>query len=86
MLAKSYTAFLSELQRCETLGIRLYNMHPGALEELSNATLVRMYINYWCLLKRHTNGIVEGCYPWLDICRHWQVKPPDHSSLQIADG
>ena len=31
MLAKSYEAFLSELQRCEALGIRLYNIHPGAL-------------------------------------------------------
>ncbi|EIE23063.1 AP endonuclease [Coccomyxa subellipsoidea C-169] len=29
MLAKSYAAFLEELQRCETLGIRLYNIHPG---------------------------------------------------------
>lgn len=29
MLRKSYAAFLEELQRCEALGIRLYNIHPG---------------------------------------------------------
>ncbi|BDA49995.1 probable endonuclease 4 at C-terminar half [Coccomyxa sp. Obi] len=29
MLRKSYAAFLEELQRCETLGIKLYNIHPG---------------------------------------------------------
>jgi AP endonuclease-1 len=29
-LEKSYAAFVSELQRCQTLGIALYNIHPGA--------------------------------------------------------
>jgi AP endonuclease-1 len=27
---KSYEAFLDDLQRCETLGIELYNFHPGS--------------------------------------------------------
>ena len=29
MLEKSYTALMEELQRCEKLGIELYNIHPG---------------------------------------------------------
>ena len=29
MLEKSYAAFVSELQRCQTLGIALHNIHPG---------------------------------------------------------
>ncbi|KAJ3330207.1 hypothetical protein HDU93_000518, partial [Gonapodya sp. JEL0774] len=33
---KSYAAFLDELQRCEALGIGMYNFHPGSA--LSNAT------------------------------------------------
>ncbi|KAL7751446.1 DNA-(apurinic or apyrimidinic site) lyase [Sorochytrium milnesiophthora] len=28
--AQSYTAFVDELQRCKTLGIQLYNFHPGS--------------------------------------------------------
>jgi len=27
--AQAYTSFLDDLQRCETLGIQLYNFHPG---------------------------------------------------------
>jgi AP endonuclease 1 len=30
MSKKSYTAFLDDLQRCEKLGIKYYNFHPGA--------------------------------------------------------
>ncbi|KAL0054782.1 hypothetical protein WJX82_002344 [Trebouxia sp. C0006] len=30
LLIKSYNAFVDELKRCETLGIRLYNFHPGS--------------------------------------------------------
>ena len=29
MLERSYTALVEELQRCEKLGIELYNIHPG---------------------------------------------------------
>ena len=28
--AKAYDCFLEDLQRCEKLGIRLYNFHPGS--------------------------------------------------------
>lgn len=30
LLIKSYNAFVDELRRCEILGIRLYNFHPGS--------------------------------------------------------
>ncbi|DBA74385.1 hypothetical protein WJX77_002649 [Trebouxia sp. C0004] len=30
LLSKSYNAFVDELKRCEILGIRLYNFHPGS--------------------------------------------------------
>ncbi|KAL0020955.1 hypothetical protein WJX79_007120 [Trebouxia sp. C0005] len=30
LLTKSYNAFVDELKRCEILGIRLYNFHPGS--------------------------------------------------------
>ncbi|KAK9816638.1 hypothetical protein WJX72_003128 [[Myrmecia] bisecta] len=30
MVQKSYAAFLEEIQRCETLGLELYNFHPGS--------------------------------------------------------
>ena len=40
MLAKSYAAFLEELQRCETLGIRMYNIHPGH----SNRLLLTLHL------------------------------------------
>ncbi|KAK9833338.1 hypothetical protein WJX81_007877 [Elliptochloris bilobata] len=29
LLAKSYTAFVGELRRCEAMGIQLFNIHPG---------------------------------------------------------
>ena len=37
---KSYPAFVQELQRCQALGIALYNIHPGARAGAAGAELL----------------------------------------------
>lgn len=58
-LEKSRNAFLDEMQRCEQLGLRLLNFHPGShLKEISEEACLEAIANSinWAL--SHTSGVI----------------------------
>lgn len=57
-LEKSRTAFLDEMQRCEQLGIKLLNFHPGShLNKISLDECLRLNAESLNIALERTNGV-----------------------------
>lgn len=57
-LAKSRTAFLDEMQRCEQLGLKLLNFHPGShLNQISEADCLSRIAESINIALQQTNGV-----------------------------
>ena len=57
-LEKSRTAFIDEMQRCEQLGLKLLNFHPGShLKEVSEEECLQTIADSINLALRQTSGV-----------------------------
>lgn len=57
-LQKSRDAFLDEMQRCEQLGLKLLNFHPGShLKEISEEACLDLIAESINLALQHTSGV-----------------------------
>lgn len=75
----AYTALLDDLQRCEKLGIKLYNIHPGMLVLL---LLHHAGVQRNCISSLTYSGALSGTLDDEGPKRKSQVISSLHSSSQ----